>query len=108
MRRPGAGAARLALTLVIAAAQPLGAVAGPPPPAEARTAGWRAEFDDVCSKTQDAMALSTDELRRLIQRADALLPAIERLDETERKVFTRRLLACRNLYAFVLESREKR
>ncbi len=68
---------------------------------------WRKEFDDICSKTQDAMALSSDELRSLVRRCDELEPHIEKLDESSRKVFTRRLQACRDLYQFVLESREK-
>jgi hypothetical protein len=33
---------------------------------------------------------------------------LEKLPEPERKVFTKRLQACRNLYAFVLETKEKR
>jgi hypothetical protein len=66
---------------------------------------WRAEFDDICSKTQDAMALSSDELRSLLARCDKLKPEIERLDPSVRKVYTRRLDACRALYRFVLDSR---
>jgi hypothetical protein len=68
---------------------------------------WRKEFDDVCSKTQDAMALSLEELRSLLARCDKLKPALEKLEESQRKVFTRRLQACRDLYQFVLETREK-
>lgn len=94
--------AALLLALAAPAARP-----APPPPAAAVPA-WRAEFDDVCARTQDAMALSEDELRSLVARCDALLPALEKLAESERKVFTRRLQACRSLYQFVLESREKR
>ncbi len=75
---------------------------------EARAAeGWRAEFEAICAKTQDAMMLSSDELKDLVARCDKLVPEIEKLDESQRKVFTRRLSACRNLYAFVLETREK-
>ncbi len=70
-------------------------------------APWRTEFDAICARTQDAMSLPDDELRELVARSDRLLPALERLPETERKVFTRRLRACRALYAFVLESRGK-
>lgn len=105
-------AAFVALSLALAAGAwaPAGLAAAAPPPAARADAdaGWRAEFEAICAKTQDAMALSGEELRRLVERADALLPALERLPETERKVFTRRLRACRDLYAFVLESKEKR
>ena len=69
--------------------------------------GWRAEFDAVCAKTQDAMALPVGELEALVARCDALAPEIEKLDETQRKVFSRRLKACRDLYRFVLETRAR-
>src|ERR1019366_2560467 len=61
---------------------------------------WRKEFDDVCSKTQDAMTFSQDELTDLIRRCDALLPQIEKLDESRKKVYTGRLRMCRGLYAY--------
>ena len=68
---------------------------------------WKREFDDVCAKTQDAMALSQDELKGLVARCDRLRPQIEKLEESQRKVYTRRLQVCRDLYQFVIESREK-
>lgn len=69
--------------------------------------GWRGQLDELCSRTQDAMALSSDELRSLIACCDKLAPALEKLEESERKIFTRRLKACRDLYQFVLDAREK-
>jgi TolA-binding protein len=66
---------------------------------------WRKEFDDVCSKTQDAMTFSQDELTDLIRRCDALLPQIEKLDESRKKVYTGRLRMCRGLYAYVLDAK---
>jgi len=69
--------------------------------------GWRKEFDDICSKTQDAMTFSKEELTALISRCDALKPKIEKLDETRKKVYLERLRMCRGLYAYVLESKEK-
>jgi hypothetical protein len=74
-------------------------------PAAPKQEDWRAEFDAICAKTQDAMALSADELRQLVERSDALLPAVQRLPEPQRTVFAKRLKACRDLYAFVLESK---
>ena len=59
----------------------------------------------MCSKTTDAMSLSIDELKSLIQRCDTLEPKIEKLDDTRRKVYLRRLKQCRGLYAYVLESK---
>jgi hypothetical protein len=69
--------------------------------------GWRAEFDEICARTQDAMALSSADLRALLARAERLLPELERLEPTQRKVYARRLEACRSLYQFVLDAREK-
>jgi len=76
------------------------------PAAQAPAASdWKKEFEEVCAKTQDAMLLSQDELRELVRRCDALKPRLEALGESERKVYLKRLSACRNLYAYVLESR---
>ncbi len=94
--------AALLLALAAPAARPA------PPPVAAAAPAWRTEFDEVCARTQDAMALSAEELRSLLARCDALLPALEKLAESERKVFTRRLQACRSLYQFVLDSRGTR
>jgi hypothetical protein len=51
------------------------------------------------------MNFSEDELAKLVQRCDALLPQIEKLDETRKKVYMGRLRMCRGLYAYVLESK---
>jgi hypothetical protein len=69
---------------------------------------WKTEFEAVCSKTQDSAALSPDELKNLVDRCDRLRPRIEKLDETQRKVYLKRLQMCRDLFAFVLESKEKK
>ena len=77
-----------------------------PSPAYAEQ-NWKAEFDEICAKNDDAMSLGVDELRGLIQRCDKLKPRIEALDESPRKVYLRRLQFCRELYLFVLESKEQ-
>jgi len=69
---------------------------------------WRKEFDEICSKTENSMAFSVEELRRLVDRCDALKSRIETLDEPERKITLRRLQMCRDLYAFVFEMKEKK
>lgn len=68
---------------------------------------WRKEFDEICSKTQDAMVFTADELKDLVSRCDRLKPQIEKFDESQRKVYLKRLQMCRDLYLFVLESKEK-
>lgn len=73
--------------------------------AEPAKESWQKEFDDVCSKTQDAMTFSQEELADLIRRCDALRPRIEKLDESRKKVYLGRLRMCRGLYAYVLDSK---
>ncbi len=94
--------AALALVLPPAAVR-----AAAPAPSPAAAQDWKKEFEEVCAKTQDAMALPLDELRTLVARCDRLKPRIEGLDESQRKVYSRRLQVCRDLYQFVLDSREK-
>ena len=67
---------------------------------------WKAEFDTVCSKTDTAMTLSAAELKELIARCDQLKPKIEAEDGSTRKVYLRRLKMCRDLYLYVLDSKE--
>ena len=69
---------------------------------------WKKEFEAICSKTQDSAALSPDELNNLVDRCNKLRPRIEKLDETQRKVYLKRLQMCRDLFVFVLESKEKK
>ncbi|BDG09242.1 hypothetical protein [Anaeromyxobacter paludicola] len=101
----GAGAI-LALLAPAARAAP-GAKAAKAGPARAGPADWQQEFADVCSKTQDAMTLSEPELRSLVTRCDALEPRLEALEESGRKVWLKRLQLCRDLYQFVLETKEQ-
>lgn len=69
---------------------------------------WKKEFDDLCSKTQDAMAFSEDELSSLVDRCDKLKPLIENLAEAPRKIYLKRLSMCRDLFIFALESKENK
>lgn len=67
---------------------------------------WKAEFDNICSKTDTATELTKDELKDIIARCDKLNKVIETLDETTRKVYLKRLKMCKDLFIFVLESME--
>lgn len=69
---------------------------------------WKAEFDDICSKTNDAMSLAKEEIKSLIERCDKLKPTIEKLDESTKKVYLKRLQMCRDMLVFTLESKEQR
>lgn len=82
----------------------------PPPPATAekpKPKDWKEEFADICAKTQEANTLSDEDLKALVKRSDDLKPTIDKLGESERKVYARRLDGCRKLFAYVLESRQK-
>lgn len=52
------------------------------------------------------MTLTAEELKNLVARCDKLKPLIEKLDETEKKVFLKKLHNCKDMYLFVLESKE--
>ena len=68
---------------------------------------WRTDFDAVCAQSNEAMALSVSELKTLIEKCDRLQKVIETQEETVRKVFLKRLQLCKNLYVFVLESKQQ-
>ena len=65
------------------------------------------DLNELCSKTQDAMGFTEGELKELIDRCDRLKPVISKLDETERKVYLKRLKMCRDLFNFVPKSKTK-
>ncbi len=67
---------------------------------------WKQEFDEVCSRTADAMSIPPAELKQLVDRCDALRPAIEGLDETQKKVYSKKLKMCRDLFAFALSQKQ--
>jgi hypothetical protein len=67
---------------------------------------WRSEFDAACSKTDVTMTLSTEELKELIAGCDRLKPKIEAQEESTQKVYLRRLQMCRELYKYLLETKE--
>ena len=71
---------------------------------------WKQEFAEICAMTQNAMELSVAELKDRVERCDKLQERINKLEgpraDTERKVFTKRLKMCRELYQFTLEYKE--
>ena len=73
---------------------------------------WKQEYADVCSHTQNAMTLSSAELKDHIDRCDKLQDRINELNGsqggTERKVYTKRLKMCRDLYVFTLEYKDNK
>jgi hypothetical protein len=83
-------------------------LAAPVVTAAGEPAAWRQEFDAVCGRTLDAEGMTEQELASLVDRCDLLRPSIEHLEETERKVFLRRLQLCCDLYRFMLDFRRTR
>ena len=73
---------------------------------------WKQEYAAVCAKTQNAMILSTDELKEYIERCDTLEARIDQegglQGATERKVYAKRLKMCRDLYEFTLEYKDNK
>ncbi len=67
---------------------------------------WKEAFDDVCGKVQFAENLTTQEIAALIEKADKILPEIEKSDDPGKKIFIMRLKKCRALYEFMIESRK--
>jgi len=66
---------------------------------------WLQEFNDICSKTQETAILSSNELKNLVARCDTLKPLIDKLPETQKKVYLKRLQNCRDFFVFALESK---
>jgi hypothetical protein len=95
----------LFICLVLAAAG--GTLLPAPGPAEAAEESWKMEFDKVCGQTDSAADMSIAELKKALARCDALKPQIESLEATPRKVYLKRLQMCRNLFAYLLEGKER-
>lgn len=74
--------------------------------ADAGSPEWKAEFDRICAKTNDAMTLPEGELKSLIEECDKLRPKIEALDESTKKVYLKRLKSCKDLFSYVLETKQ--
>ncbi len=68
---------------------------------------WKQGFEEVCGKSDEAMIMTSDELKALLARCDKLKPLIEAEEETTRKVYLKRLQMCRDLLAYVYEAKSK-
>ena len=69
---------------------------------------WKSEFDKVCGQTDNAADMSIEDLKKSLEKCDALKIRIEALEATPRKIYLKRLQMCRNLLQFMLETREKK
>ena len=69
---------------------------------------WKSDFEKVCGQTDNAADLSVEELKKSLEKCDALKTRIEALEPTPRKIYLKRLQMCRNLLQFMLESKQKK
>ena len=73
---------------------------------------WKQEYAAVCAKTQNAMTLSSEELKSYIDRCDKLQDRINKKEgiqsATEKKVYAKRLKMCCDLYIFTLDQKDKK
>ena len=99
------------LALLLACSVVSGAGVNPatsPAPAHAADESWKADFEKVCGQTDNAADLSLEELKKAIEKCDALKSRIEALEATPRKIYLKRLQMCRNLFQFMIDSKEKK
>ena len=75
--------------------------------ASAVESGWKVEFDAVCGQTDNAMNMSVVELKKALEKCDAMGKVIDTLEPTPRKIYLKRLQMCRNLFSYMLENRLK-
>jgi|MudIll2142460700_1097286.scaffolds.fasta_scaffold28099_3 hypothetical protein len=76
-------------------------------PSASSAEDWKATFEDICSKVDASGTLSTKELETLIERADKLMPEIQRSDDPSKKVYLQRLKKCRSLYEFSIDLKKE-
>lgn len=72
----------------------------------AEQGGWKADFDRLCGVTDMATTFSVDELRSLIDDCDRLVETLNKVNPPKKKLYVFRLKKCRNLFAFVLDTKQ--
>lgn len=69
---------------------------------------WKPDFERVCGQTDNAADMTIEELKKSLEKCDALKSRIEELESTPRKIYLKRLQMCRNLFQFMLDSKQKK
>ena len=81
------------------------------PTASCAQQDWKQEYATVCAETQNATNLSSEVLREYVGRCDKLHERINELKASEgesgKKVYTKRLKMCRDIYKFALDYKSK-
>lgn len=65
-----------------------------------------ATFNELCSQTENAEALSVDEITSMIARCGSLKEKITTSSHPKKKVLLFRLEKCRNFLEFILQTKE--
>lgn len=73
----------------------------------ARGESLKTEFDETCSKTDEAMSLPVAELNQLVDRCVQMRKRLEKEDETIQRVYAKRIEMCEGLYRFALQAKNK-
>jgi hypothetical protein len=76
--------------------------------AHAADESWKTEFEKICGQTDNAADMSIEDLKKSLEKCDALKVRIEALEATPRKIYLKRLQMCRNLLQFMIDSRQKK
>jgi hypothetical protein len=64
---------------------------------------WHEEFEYICSKVEMGDSLSIEDLKSLIERADALLKTLENVNEPSKKIYIFRLKKCKAFFEYLIE-----
>lgn len=67
---------------------------------------WRAEFDDICGRTEQSMTMTLEELKALVVRCDKLKQEIEAMEIPQKSIILKRLEKCRKLFGYMVEVKE--
>jgi hypothetical protein len=65
------------------------------------------EFAEICADSTNGGSLGKEQLQSYLARCDKLEARIEKLEDTDRRFYLRRLKSCRDLYQFMLDTAEK-
>jgi hypothetical protein len=59
---------------------------------------WLEEFNDICSQVDVVDSLEREEVQRLVERCDKLMPVIEASENRKKKVYLFRLKKARDMF----------
>lgn len=75
-------------------------------PAFADEESWKKEYNRICGKSHEAIALSEEDLVNRMKQCNDMLSTIERSDNPRKKIFIFRFEKCRNFYQYLIDSKK--